>query len=150
MLKNVQNWGVDSLTGEFRHNLDAKGRLFIPARLREELGEVFYLTLSGDRCLAAYSGENWRDLSDRVRALPYVKQQKMRPLFASAARCELDAQGRALIPSNLREHAGLDKLVTVVGCNNHAELWDSDAWAAVNAAESSPEHIAAVLEELEL
>ena len=73
----------------------------------------------------------------------------MRPLFAYAAKCELDAQGRILIPQNLRDFAGLEKNVTVVGCNNHAEFWDSDAWNEINAIETTPENIAAVMEELE-
>ena len=73
----------------------------------------------------------------------------MRPLFAHAARCELDNQGRALIPQNLREYAGFTKNVTVVGCNNHAELWDSEAWNAVFQKETTPENIMAVMEELE-
>ena len=137
------------MTGEFQHSLDAKGRLFIPARLWEELGEEFYLTLSMDRCLSAYSGESWQYFSDKVNAMPYVKQRKMRPLFAYAARCELDGQGRILIPQNLRDYAGLQKNVTVVGCNNHAEFWDSEAWKAVNAIETTPENIASVMEELE-
>ena len=137
------------MTGEYKHSLDNKGRLFIPAKLREELGDVFYLTLSMDRCLCAYSAENWRAFSDKVSAMPYVRQRKMRPLFAHAARCELDAQGRALIPLNLREYAGFEKNVTVVGCNNHAELWDSAAWEAVFAEETRPENIAAVMEELD-
>lgn len=137
------------MTGEFEHNLDSKGRLFIPARLREELGSVFYVTLSMDKCLSAYSAESWQDLSDKVNAMPYVKQRKMRPLFAYAAKCELDAQGRILLPQNLRQFAGLTKNVTVVGCNNHAELWDSDEWKTVNAVETTPENIAAVMEELE-
>ena len=137
------------MTGEYQHALDSKGRLFVPAKLRDELGEVFYLTLSMDRCLCAYSGETWRQLSEKVSAMPFVKQRKMRPLFAHAARCELDAQGRVLIPQHLRDYAGFSKSVTVVGCNNHAELWDSEAWSAVYAAETSPENIAAVMEELE-
>ena len=137
------------MTGEFQHNLDAKGRLFIPARLREELGDVFHVTLSMDRCLSAYSEESWRGFADKVSAMPYVKQRKMRPLFAHAARCELDAQGRALIPQALRTYANLTKNVTVIGCNNHAELWDSEAWSAVYAEETTPENIAAVMEELE-
>ena len=137
------------MTGEYQHSLDAKGRLFIPAKLRDELGEVFFITISMDRCLCAYSGESWQSLSERVNAMPYVKQRKMRPLFAYAARCELDKQGRVLLPQNLREYAGLDKNVTVVGCNNHAEFWDSDAWAEINAVETTPENIAAVMEELE-
>ena len=137
------------MTGEYEHNLDAKGRLFIPARLRDELGDVFYVTISMEKCLSAYSGESWQNLSDKVSAMPYVKQRMVRPLFAHAAKCELDKQGRILLPQNLRDFAGLDKNVTVVGCNNHAEFWDSDAWNAVNAIETTPENIAAVMEELD-
>ena len=137
------------MTGEFQHNLDAKGRLFIPARLRDELGDVFYVTISMEKCLSAYSGESWQNLSDKVSAMPYVKQRMVRPLFAHAAKCELDKQGRILLPQSLRDFAGLDKHVTVVGCNNHAEFWDSDAWNDVNAIETTPENIAAVMEELD-
>ena len=137
------------MTGEYQHNLDSKGRLFIPARLREELGNIFYVTLSMDKCLSAYSAESWRDFSDKVNAMPYVKQRKMRPLFAYAAKCELDTQGRILIPQNLRDYAGLSKNVTVVGCNNHAELWDAAAWNKINLIETTPENISAVMEELE-
>ena len=97
----------------------------------------------------AYSSENWQKFSDKVSEMPYVKQRKMRPLFAHAAKCELDSQGRALIPQNLREYAGFSKNVTVVGCNNHAELWDSDLWKAVFEMETTPENIAAVMEELD-
>lgn len=137
------------MTGEYQHSLDNKGRLFIPAKLRDELGEVFFVTLSMDRCLCAYSQENWQVLSEKVNAMPYVRQRKMRPLFAHAARCELDGQGRTLIPQGLRDYAGLTKNVTVVGCNNHAELWDSAAWSEVYAVETTPENIASVMEELE-
>ena len=68
------------MTGVYQHSLDAKGRLFIPAKLREELGDVFYVTLSMDKCLSAYSAENWQVFSDKVNAMPYVKQRKMRCL----------------------------------------------------------------------
>ena len=141
--------GVAAVTGEYQHSLDSKGRVFIPARMREELGPVFYVTISADRCLSVYSSESWQGFLDRVNAMPYNKQRKMRPLFAYAARCELDAQGRALIPQNLRDYAGLCKDVTVVGCNNHAELWDSAAWKPVSAREITPENITAVMEELD-
>ena len=113
------------MTGEYHHTLDSKGRLFIPSKLREELGDVFYVTLSPDKCLSAYSAESWKAFTEKVNAMPYVKQRKMRPLFAYAAKCELDSQGRILIPQNLREFAGLKKNVTVIGCNNHAEFWDT-------------------------
>ncbi len=141
--------GVKNMTGEYQHTLDNKGRIFIPAKLRDELGEVFFVTLSMDRCLCAYSSDNWNSLSEKVSAMPYIKQRKMRPLFAHAARCELDGQGRVLLPMTLREYAGLTKNVTVIGCNNHAELWDTDTWKAVYEEESKPENIAAVMEELE-
>ena len=137
------------MTGEYQHTLDAKGRIFIPARLKDELGDVFYVTVSMDKCLSAYSGESWQTFSDKVNAMPYVKQRKMRPLFAYAARCELDSQGRILLPQNLRDFAGLTKNVTVVGCNNHAEFWDSESWTPVHEEELTPENIAAVMEELE-
>ena len=140
--------GVLTVTGEYKHSLDSKGRIFIPARLREELGEVFYITLSMDKCLNVYSSESWQALSDRVSAMPYINQRKMRPLFANAARCELDAQGRALIPAPLREDAGFTKNVMVIGCNNHAELWDPDLWTEICEKEKSAENIAAVLQEL--
>ena len=137
------------MTGEYQHSLDNKGRLLSLQSSETSWADVFYVTLSMDRCLCAYSSENWKALSDKVSAMPYIKQRKMRPLFAHAARCELDSQGRALIPQNLRNFAGLKQKVTVIGCNNHAELWDSEAWSAVFAEETTPENIAAVMEELE-
>ena len=137
------------MTGEYQHMLDSKGRIFLPARLREELGGTFFVTLSMDKCLSAYNAESWQAFSDKVNAMPYVKQRKMRPLFAYAAKCELDSQGRILIPQNLRDFAGLAKNVTIVGCNNHAEFWDSESWRGVHAVETTPENIAAVMEELE-
>jgi MraZ protein len=137
------------MTGEYEHSLDVKGRLFIPARLRDELGGVFFLTLSMDKCLSAYSAESWPAFSEKVNAMSYVKQRKMRPLFAYASRCELDSQGRILIPQNLRDFADLTKNVTIVGCNNHAEFWDSERWSEIHEKETTPENIAAVMEELE-
>ena len=137
------------MTGEYQHSLDAKGRLFIPAKLREELGDMFYVTISMDKCLNAYSAESWKEFSDKVNAMPYVKQRKMRPLYANAAKCELDAQGRILLPQKLRDYAGLTKNVTVIGSNNHAEFWDTDAYDQVCSDEMTPENIAAMMEEFD-
>ena len=72
------------MTGEYRHSLDSKGRVFIPARLREELGDIFFITLSMDHCLSIYSNENWKIFTDKVNAMSYISQRKMRPLFAHA------------------------------------------------------------------
>ena len=136
------------MTGEYQHTLDAKGRLFMPAKLRERLGNEFIVTISMDKCLSVYSAESWKNFSDRVDAMSYVQQRKMRPLFVYASRVELDNQGRILLQQNLRSFAGLVKNVTIVGCNNHAELWDCDAWQEIAEAEITPDNIAAVMEEL--
>ena len=137
------------MTGIYQHTLDSKGRLSIPARLREDLGDTFYVTISMDKCLSAYSAESWKVFTDKINAMSYVKQNKMRPLSALACRCEVDAQGRILLPQYLRDFAGLDRDVTVVGCTNHAEFWDSQTWSPVCAVETTPENIKAVMEELE-
>lgn len=137
------------MTGEFKHTLDNKGRIFIPSKLRDELGDVFYATISMDTCLCLYSSASWAAFSEKVNAMSYVNQRKMRSLFANAARCELDGQGRTLIPQNLRQYAFLEKNVSVIGCNNHIELWDSERWEKVFALETTPENIAAVMEELD-
>ena len=136
------------MTGEYQHTIDSKGRIFVPAKLREQLGSEFYVTISMDKCLSLYSGESWKQFSERVNAMTYVQQRRMRPLFVYASRLELDAQGRILLPQNLRSFAGLAKNVTIVGCNNHAELWDSEEWANVSQAEVTPENIAEVMKEL--
>lgn len=137
------------MTGIYEHSIDAKGRLFIPAKIKEELGDHFYVTLSMEKCLTAYSAESWDIFMDKIKLMPKVKQIKMRPLFAHAAKCDLDGQGRILIPQNLREFAGLTKDVTVVGTGETAEFWDSEAWNKVDAIETTPENIADVFMELE-
>lgn len=148
-IENARKPEVNTLTGEYKHSIDSKGRLFIPAKLRDELGDVFYITLSMDDCLSVYSAESWREFSDKVNAMSYAKQRKMRPLFAYAARCELDNQGRTLIPAHLREYAHLGKGVAVIGCNNHAEIWDEESWSRISESEITPENIASVMDQLE-
>ncbi len=137
------------MTGVYRHTLDSKGRLFIPAKLREELGDVFYVTLSMERCLSAYSSESWDRFMAKIKEMPKVKQIKMRPLFSHAAKCELDSQGRILLPQALRDFAGLTKNVAVVGAGECAEFWDEAAWDQVDMGETTPENIAQVLMELD-
>jgi len=121
------------VTGQYAHNIDAKGRLFIPARLREELGQTFHVTVGLDHCLSIYSDESWATFTDKVRALPYSKAKALRPLFANAVDCEPDAQGRILIPTKLREYAGLQKEVVVIGSFDRAEIWNAERWAREEA-----------------
>ena len=137
------------MTGIYQHTIDAKGRLFIPSKLREELGETFYITISAEECLSAYSLEDWNVRLEKIKAMPKSKQRKMRPLFSHAAKCELDSQGRILIPKELRGFAKLDKNVTVVGSGECAEIWDREKWNEVDMIETTPENIADVFRELD-
>jgi len=132
----------------YQHTIDAKGRLFIPVRLREELGQTFYVTLSMEKCLSAYSGESWERFKEKKREMSQVDQKLMRPLFAMAAKCDIDGQGRIILPQPLRDYAGLKKNVAVVGVGDRVEFWDSDSYAEVAAHEMNPENIAAVFEKL--
>ena len=136
------------MTGEYQHAVDSKGRIFIPAKLREDLGDIFYITISIDKCLNVYDLDNWKIFTDKVYALSYVDQRKMRPFFAYAAKCELDNQGRILIPQNLRDYAGVDKNVIIIGCGNHAEVWDADIWNSTVESMVAPDNLKAALEEL--
>ena len=122
------------MTGQYAHNIDAKGRLFIPAKLREELGETFHVTIGLDHCLSIYSDESWADFTDKVRVLPYSKAKALRPLFANAVDCEPDGQGRILIPTKLREYANLQKEVVVIGSFDRVEIWNAKRWAEIESA----------------
>lgn len=135
------------MNGEYRHMLDSKGRVFIPSRIREEIGDVVYITISSERCLYVYSQDSWNDISAKVNSLPFNKQNKFRPLFSYAVRCEIDSQGRVLIPSNLRNWADLFKEVFIIGNNNHAEIWDSDVWENMNRPFYKPELLLSTMEE---
>ena len=121
------------MTGQYQHSIDAKGRVFIPAKLREELGETFYVTMGMDSCLSVYSDASWAKFTEKFESLPYTKTKAMRPLFANAAKCEPDSQGRILLPQKLRAYAGLDKDVVIIGVSNRAEIWNAGRWAAVEA-----------------
>ena len=136
--------------GSYQHTLDTKGRIFIPAKMRDELGDAFYVTISPEKCLTAYTEEGWLDLVRRVKQLPKMDQYRVRPLFAQAERCELDNQGRVLLPLRLRDHAGLVKNVTIVGQIDEAQFWDTDTYNAIAERENTPENVADILRSLNL
>ena len=119
------------LSGEYRHNLDAKGRIIMPTKLREELGDTFYVMQGFEGCLAVRSVEEYENLANSVSALPGVSsdaRRMQRMINASACSCEADKQGRFVIPPQLRAFAKLEKEVVVVGVGNRAEIWDKDRW----------------------
>ena len=139
---------MSGMYGTYKHTLDAKGRISIPSRLRDELGEEFFVTLSPEKCLTAYSLESWAKILEKVGTMSKINQKKARFLFSHAENCKLDAQGRILLPLPLREFVGLKKNVTVVGAGECAQFWDSEAWAVIDAEETLPENIESVFEEL--
>ena len=138
---------VGGVIGQYQHNIDAKGRLFIPAKYREELGETFYVTIGLDGCLSVYSDAKWAELTAKFDALPLSKARSMRALFANAAKCEPDSQGRIVIPQKLRKYAGLEKETVIIGVHDRAEIWSAAAWNA-QEEEMSPEKMAACMAEL--
>jgi len=122
--------------GRFADTVDAKGRLAVPARFRDELGDGVVLTRGIDRCLALYPLAAWMPLAEQVSALPISDPDARtfrRMVFAEAADLELDAQGRILLPPDLRRYAEIERDAFVVGVNTSVEIWSPGRWEAVNA-----------------
>ena len=118
--------------GEYNHIIDAKGRLIIPARFRELLGEEFILTKGLDGCLSIYPMDAWEAFETKLRALPLTNKNARtftRFFVAGATNCELDRQGRVLVPQPLREFAGLEKEVVLTGNLNRIEIWSKEKWS---------------------
>ena len=111
--------------GEYNHSVDAKGRLIVPSKFREQLGNEFVVTKGLDGCLFVYSQEEWKRIEESLREKPLTSKDArkfMRFFFAGAANCEVDKQGRILLPANLREYAGIDKEVVSVGVFSRVHL----------------------------
>ncbi len=130
------------LIGSFEHMLDAKGRVFIPAKWREDVGDTLIITLGllespTQHCLSGMSVAEWEKLSEKFAKLPMTDtrgQQIRRKLYSLAAACEIDKQGRILIPAQLRELAGLTKDATMLGVDNHVEIWNPQSLEDYNLA----------------
>ena len=125
--------------GEYQHSVDQKGRVIVPSKFREGLGEKFIVTKGLDSCLFAYSSEEWSSLESKLKALPFTDKDVrafIRFFFAGAAECETDKQGRALIPQNLRDYAGLEKDIYVIGVSSRVEIWDKAKWESYSSDEN--------------
>lgn len=119
------------LVGTFEHRLDSKGRLVIPARFREELGDSVVASFGIDRCVSIYSLKSWEGILEKLHNLPYSKgktRDLIRVLLASAHELPIDPAGRILLPQSLREQAGIDQEVSINGVLDHLEVWDSEQW----------------------
>ncbi|MGM9630833.1 division/cell wall cluster transcriptional repressor MraZ [Butyricicoccus sp.] len=121
------------MKGEYQHTLDTKGRLFIPAKLREELGDSFVVTKGLDECLFLYPLDAWKALEEKIRQLPMSKSRNLQRFFLSAAAdVTVDKQGRIVVPPVLRNHAKLEHDVTIIGVLDRAEIWDRQKWDEYN------------------
>ena len=117
--------------GEYSHTIDAKGRIIVPAKFRESLGDNIVVTKGLDNCLFVYTSEDWRKFEEKLRTLPLTNKDARkftRFFLAGAAEMEIDKQGRILIPSVLREFAALEKDVVLVGVGSRIEIWDKARW----------------------
>ena len=138
------------LIGEYQHNIDPKGRVIVPVRFREDLGEHFYITKGLDGCLFVLSLKEWTRLQEKVEAMPISKARGLqRFFFSGAAEVEPDKQGRILIPQPLRDHAMLSKDISFIGASSRAEIWDTKNWSEFNS-KLTEDSIAEAMDVLEL
>ncbi|MTV82921.1 division/cell wall cluster transcriptional repressor MraZ [Secundilactobacillus folii] len=119
--------------GEFEHSIDTKGRLIIPAKFRDQLGEEFVITRGMDGCLFGYPMDQWEVMQKRLSALPLNKRDArafVRFFYSAATTCSLDKQGRVNLPQSLIKHAELEKQCVIVGVSDRFEIWSQDRWEA--------------------
>ncbi|MEE1250911.1 MAG: division/cell wall cluster transcriptional repressor MraZ [Lachnospiraceae bacterium] len=128
--------------GEYNHTVDTKGRLIVPSKFRDQLGDEFVVTKGLDGCLFVYSKEEWNNIEEKFRNVPLTTKDARkfaRFFFAGAANCEVDKQGRILLPVVLREYAGIEKDVVSVGVFNRVEIWDKQKWQDSNTYDDMDE-----------
>ena len=143
-------WRViaDMFMGEYNHTIDAKGRLIVPSKFRESLGDVFVVTKGLDGCLFVYDNEEWNVFEEKLKSLPLTNKEArtfVRFFLAGAAEVEVDKQGRILVPGVLREFAGLKKDVVLIGVASRIEIWDRerfDGTAVYEDMDEIAEHMA--------
>ncbi len=123
------------LYGEYQHNMDLKGRVTVPSKFREELGDNFFVSKGLDNCLFVFSESRWNDMQEKLASMPVGQARNVqRHFLAGTTKVETDKQGRILIAPSLREYAGLSKEVVVIGTGARAEIWDLNKWKDYNDA----------------
>jgi MraZ protein len=132
--------------GEYQNSIDAKSRIIVPSKFREQLGSRFILTKGLDNCLYIYPMDEWAKFQDKLTALPVANKDArafVRYFFSSAVECEVDKQGRLTIPQNLREHAKIDKELVTIGVLSKIEIWSKQEWDNYNEGTNlGPDEIA--------
>ncbi len=141
-------------TGEYQHTIDGKGRLIMPAKFREVLGDSFVINKGLDGCLFVYPMKEWKILEDKLKQLPFTNKDARafaRFFFSGAVDCEADKQGRILLSSNLREYAEICKEVIIIGVGTRIEIWSREKWNGYSLeTEKSYEELAEKMVDLDL
>ena len=136
-------------TGQFEHNIDAKGRVIIPAKYREELGSLFYIAKEQDDCLGVYKKELWEEYVDKLNKLPTsnaIARKFKRFILAGACECEPDSNGRIMLPPSLREYAGITKEIVSTGNGDKVEIWDKARWDKEQSGKLSDDEFGMLVE----
>ncbi len=141
------------MTGTYEHTIDAKGRMFLPAKLRQPLGSVFYAAMGAQmnedgsfyKYVTFYPLEKWEELKAKVAEMPSSSTSTLDTFFSNACRCEPDAQYRIALSDELRTYAGLGKDVVTIGSNDKAKLWSREVWEEKKKKETTPENVAKTL-----
>lgn len=137
--------------GEYQHSLDEKGRVIVPAKYREQLGEHFVLTKGLDECLFIYPMTEWTLFEQKLKELPLTNMNArkfVRFFLSGAMECSPDKQGRILIPNALRVYSGIEKDIVFIGMSNHIEVWSKEKWNIYNNEELDMEMLTSQMEEL--
>ena len=137
--------------GEYQHSLDDKGRVTVPSKYRDQLGEAFILTKGLDGCLFIYTQDEWRNFEQKLKNLPLTNMNArkfVRFFLSGAVECATDKQGRILIPNTLRAYSHIEKDIVFIGMSNRIEVWSLENWQAYNDMDIDVEAIASQMEEL--
>ena len=125
--------------GEYEHTVDVKGRIIMPSKLRENIGEKFIITKGLDKCLFAYSKSEWANFEEKLKTLPLTNKNArdfVRFFLSGAVECEIDKQGRFLVPANLRTYANIDKEIVIIGVGTRLEIWNKESWNNYSSEEN--------------
>jgi MraZ protein len=135
-----EKWGIFMFMGEYHHTIDEKGRIIIPSKFREDLGEKFIITRGIENCLFVYSLSSWEKITNKLESLPFTKKdarQFVRFFLSGATTAEFDKQGRVNITSPLISYANLQKDCVVIGTGDRLEIWSQEDWNAFFDSASS-------------
>ena len=125
--------------GEYEHTVDVKGRIIMLSKLRENIGEKFIITKGLDKCLFAYSKSEWANFEEKLKTLPLTNKNArdfVRFFLSGAVECEIDKQGRFLVPANLRTYANIDKEIVIIGVGTRLEIWNKESWNNYSSEEN--------------